>query len=147
MNNKWNLRFLGLAKEVATWSKDPSTKVGAVIVRSDRTVQSIGYNGFPKSMPDNPEWYSNREEKYSRIVHGEVNALIHAGGPVAGCTLYTYPFMPCDRCCVQMIQAGIKRMVAPTPSMDALTRWAAAFDKTRLYCQQSNVELLEVPLL
>lgn len=147
MPNKWDIRFLDLAKLIASWSKDPSTKAGAVIVRPDKSIQSVGFNGFPKTMPDNPDWYSNREEKYSRIVHCEINALIHAGGPVQGHTLYTYPFASCDRCCVQMIQAGIYRMVAPVPSEDALTRWASSFEKTKLYCKQSGVELEEIPYL
>lgn len=135
-----------MAKLISTWSKDPSTKVGAVIVRPDRSVASVGFNGFPKTMPDNSEWYENREEKYSRIVHGEINALIFAAETVDDYTLYTYPFAPCDRCCVQMIQAGIKRIVAPKPSEDAMTRWQAAFDKTRTYCQQSGVTLVEISL-
>lgn len=144
MSEKWDLRFLELAKLVSSWSKDPSTKVGAVIVRPDKSVLSVGFNGFPKNMPDNKEWYDNREEKYSRIVHGEINALIHTNGSVSGSILYTYPFAPCDRCCVQMIQAGIIRIVAPKPSEDALTRWKAAFEKARLYCEQSNVEITEL---
>lgn len=146
MSQKWDLRFLDLAKLVASWSKDPSTKAGAVIVRPDRSVLSVGFNGFPKQMPDDPTWYANREEKYSRIVHCEINALIHSHEPLVGYTLYTYPFLPCDRCCVQMIQAGIKRMVAPVPSADALTRWAVAFEKTKLYCSQSGVEVVEINL-
>ena len=97
-------------------------------------------------MPDNEEWYANREEKYSRIVHCEINAAIHSREPLEGYTLYTYPFLPCDRCCVQMIQAGIKRMVAPRPSADALTRWAASFEKTKNYCAQSGVEVVEIQL-
>ena len=144
--SNWDQYYLAMARLAASKSKDPSTKAGAAIVRPDKTLVSTGYNGFPKQMPDNPEWYSNREEKYSRIVHCEINAMIHSYEKLEGYTLYTYPFIPCDRCCVQMIQAGIKRMVAPVPSADALTRWSAAFEKTKLYCQQSGVEVVEIPL-
>lgn len=118
--------------------------MGAVIVRPDKSIASLGFNGFPKTMPDKTEWYTNREEKYSRIVHGEMNALIHAREKVEGYTLFTYPFLPCDRCAVQMIQAGIKTIIAPIPSEDALTRWADAFQKTRDYCKQSGVDVIEV---
>src|SRR4051812_38361178 len=145
MSEKWDIRFLELAKLISSWSKDPSTKAGAVIVRPDKSIASVGFNGFPKYMPDNEDWYSNREEKYSRIVHCEVNALIHCRESLEGYILYTYPFMSCDRCCVQMIQAGIKRMVAPVPSQDALTRWAESFNRSRSYCEQSGVEVNEVP--
>jgi len=140
---KWDSRFLSMAKLVSGWSKDPSTKTGAVIVRPDRTILSVGFNGFPKQMEDNPEVYANREEKYSRIVHCEINALIHARQSVQGCTLYTYPFMCCDRCVVQMIQAGIGRFVCPKPSADALSRWADAIEKSKRYLYESNVTFTE----
>jgi len=140
---KWDYRFLKLAKEISTWSKDPSTKVGAVIA-NEKQVVSVGYNGFPSTMPDLPEYLSNRDEKYSRIVHGEINALIYAQRDVWGHSLYTWPFMPCDRCVVTMIQAGIRKVVAPAPTADQATRWAGAFDKTKKYLNECNVTWIEV---
>lgn len=143
--SKWDYRFLDLAKLVASWSKDPSTKTGAVIVGPNLSVISVGFNGFPKSMPDSPELLANREEKYSRIVHCEINALIFAGRTIpAGSTLYTYPFISCDRCVVQMLQAGIKKFVAPKPTEDQLTRWGAAFEKTKKYVAECGGLLIEV---
>jgi dCMP deaminase len=141
---KWDNRFLELARLVSTWSKDPSTKAGAVIVRSDRTIVSVGFNGFPKNMPDKEEWYANREEKYSRVVHCEVNAMIHAFEPLGGYTLYTWPFACCDRCVVQMLQAGISRFVFPVPTTDALSRWGPAFEKTKRYITECGAVYLEV---
>jgi dCMP deaminase len=141
---KWDLRFLKLAELVASWSKDPSTKTGAVIVRPDRSVASLGFNGFPQSMPDTPEHYANRDEKYSRIVHCEVNAQIFAREPLQGYTLYTWPFLSCDRCAVQMLQAGIKKFVAPTATEDQLTRWGAAFEKVRRYLWESGAIFYEI---
>jgi dCMP deaminase len=143
---KWDLRFLEMAKLVSTWSKDPSTKAGAVIVRWDYTVVSVGFNGFPKQMEDKEEWLSNREEKYSRVVHCEVNALIHARTSVEGCTLFTYPFACCDRCLVQMAQAGINRFVFPQPTEDALARWASAFVKTKSYMTDMHLDWVEYTL-
>jgi dCMP deaminase len=141
---KWDLRFLGLARHIATWSRDPSTQVGAVIVGPDKKIISTGFNGFPQNMPDRKEDYENRDEKYSRVVHGEINALIFAGQSVKGCTLYPVPFMPCDRCFVIMAQAGITRIVAPKPTDDQLTRWGPAFEKVRKYAKECNVVLVEV---
>lgn len=69
MIDKWDSRFLDLAKLVSSWSKDTSTKVGAVISRPDNTIVSLGYNGFPKGMPDDKNLYDLREEKYERIIH------------------------------------------------------------------------------
>lgn len=145
INSKWDRRFLDLAAHIAQWSKDPSTQTGAVIVRPNKSVVSVGYNGFPMGMIDDPEVYSNREMKYSRVVHCEINAQIFATQPLTGCTLYTWPFASCDRCCVQMIQAGIHYFVFPEPSADALTRWAEAFEKTKRYITEAGCYWREVP--
>lgn len=145
MQSNWDLRFLEMAKLVASWSKDPSTKTGAVIVAFNKSIVSVGFNGFPMGMSDDDDLYANREEKYSRIVHCEVNALIFADrAALMGATLYTYPFMSCDRCVVQMLQAGIYRFVAPKATEDQLTRWGSAFEKTRRYIDEVGSELTEV---
>jgi dCMP deaminase len=137
-NEKWDLRFLELAKLISTFSKDPSTKCGAVIVRPDKTIASTGFNGFPQLLKDNSELYDNRDIKYSRIIHGEVNALLFAKEPVTGYTLYTTGPC-CDRCAVQMIQAGIKRFVAYTaPDMEV--RWGEAFKRTFSYYEEAGLE-------
>lgn len=94
-------------------------------------------------MEDKSEWYDNREEKYTRIVHGEINALIFAGRPVDGCILYTYPFMPCAHCATIMIQAGITRFVAPIPTDDQLDRWADHFARTKKYATECGIEVVE----
>lgn len=108
---KWDLRFLKLAQIISEWSKDTGTKCGAVIVRPDMTIASTGYNGFPRGMRDDIDLYLDKEKKYSRVIHSEVNALLTAKEPLQGYTLYGWPFTPCDRCAVQIIQAGIKRVV------------------------------------
>jgi len=142
--NKWDLRFLELAKHISTWSKDPSTKVGAVLVRPDRTIASCGYNGFAKQMPDSEELYANREEKYSRTIHGEINALIHAREPVIGYTCYTSSGSPCDRCVVQLIQSGISRFVWPTMTEDYLSRWSESVLRTKQYLDECGIIWNEV---
>jgi len=110
----WDSRFLSLAAQVAEWSKDPSTKCGAVVVRPDRTVASLGYNGFPRGVEDAPKLLNNREEKYKRVVHAEMNALLFCQEHVRrGYVLYTWPFLPCCRCAAHVIQKGIGRVVAP----------------------------------
>jgi dCMP deaminase len=146
MTNKWDLRFLALAKLVSTWSKDPSTQTGAVITDGMKGVISVGFNGFPAGMPDDPALYANREEKYSRIIHCEVNALIYARRDVIGATLYTYPFLSCDRCCVQMLQAGVVCFVAPKATAEQLERWGPAFERTRRYISECGADYLEIDL-
>lgn len=117
LNNRWDEFFFSLCKTNAGMSKDPSTKVGSVIVRPDRTVVSMGWNGFPKRSKDSENLYSDREIKYQRIIHAEMNAIIHAREPLHGCTLYSWPLGPCERCMPHIIQAGIIRVVSPEPSL------------------------------
>ena len=141
---KWDARFLDMAVLVAGWSKDPSTQTGAVIVRPDLTVASVGFNGFAKQMSDAPWLYEDRETKYSRIVHCEMNALLSAGEFVEEDTLYTTG-MCCDRCAVHLIQAGITRFVWREDSTDMKYRWRTSFDRTLAYFAEAGVETTEVP--
>lgn len=110
--NKWDYRFLQLCELVASWSKDPSTKVGAVIVDNDNRVISLGYNGFPKGVIDDVARYSNRDEKYKYVVHAERNAIVFAKQNLKECTIYTWPMMPCSACAGIIIQSGIKKVVS-----------------------------------
>jgi dCMP deaminase len=103
----WHNWFFGLAEHVSTASKDPSTKVGAVIVRPDRTIASVGYNGFPRGVEDT---YTTREAKLLRTVHAEANAILTAHEPLHGYTLYVTPLHPCANCAALIIQAGIKHV-------------------------------------
>ena len=121
--NKWDKNFLELAKTVSTFSKDPSTKVGAVIADNDNRVISIGYNGFPKGIRDDNR-LDNRDLKYDMVVHAEANALLFANAPVKGGTIYTWPFQPCSRCASLIIQAGVQRVVSVE---NEETRWVSNF--------------------
>lgn len=109
---KWDQRFLDLARHISDWSKDPSTKVGAVIVRPNKTIVSVGYNGFPRTVRDDKSLYEDRPTKLFRTVHAEVNAILTAGQSVKGCILYVWPLHPCANCAGIIIQSGIARVVA-----------------------------------
>jgi len=145
-NPEWDIRFLRLAREVSTWSKDPSTQTGAIIVRPNKSVASMGFNGFPQSMPDLAAHYENREEKLSRIVHCEMNALLFSKESVTGYTLYTWPFASCDRCAVHMLQAGIVRFVYPELPEDKKGRWQASLERTLAYFRECRVATREVSI-
>ena len=117
----WNKRFLDLAETFSTWSKDPSTKVGAVLINDFKQIVGTGYNGFARGVPDHPEDYENRDLKYKKIVHAEINAVLNAGLPVRGSTLYC-TFFPCPQCAAFLINAGVKKIVARENPSDE--RWA-----------------------
>jgi len=136
---KWDYRFLDLAEFISSWSKDPSTKVGAVIVDENNRIVSVGYNGFPKHIDDNDR-LKERDIKYNIIVNGEINAILFANKSVEGCTLYTYPFMPCPRCAGLIIQSGIKRVVSFVNKID---RWEKDFELSRELFHESDIECME----
>lgn len=124
---KWHIRFLRLAQEVSTWSIDPSTKVGCVLVR-DRRVVSTGYNGFPKNISDDFERLMDREKKYEITVHAEVNAVTTAalhGVSTEGCNAYI-TFSPCSRCAAVLINAGINQVYVVGGSLIP-DRWLSNF--------------------
>jgi dCMP deaminase len=139
MSDKWDLRFLNLANEVATWSKDPSTKVGCVIVEPETNrIMGVGFNGFPRGMVDNSELYEDRATKYARTIHAETNAVLNSQ-KTEGCTAYaTHP--PCASCSLVLIQAGVSRVVAPSPSEDLLSRWGASINDARGFFSEVEVE-------
>lgn len=135
----WDKTFLNLCDEIAQRSKDPSTKVGACIVAPDRTIVSMGYNGFPRGCNDHPFIYENRAVKLLRTIHAEVNAIITARRDLTGCTLYVSPLHPCSNCAAIIVQAGIKRVVYKGEADP--TRWAASFDEARKMFAEAGVKV------
>ena len=133
----WDVRFLQLAELVSGWSKDPSTKVGAVVTDSQKRVVSLGFNGFPRGVADSKELLENREEKYKRIIHAEQNAILFGNSKeLTGCTLFVYPFPPCNRCALEIIQSGITRVVS---LRDYPERWKEAVDVSLELFKEANV--------
>jgi dCMP deaminase len=141
--SEWDLRFLKIAKEVSTWSKDPGTKVGVVLVKSRRIV-STGYNGFPVGISDDPIRYLDRETKLRYTIHAEINAILNAaknGSRTEGCTLYT-TFFPCISCTTAIIQGGIHKVV--TPSIEnSPVRWRENFHLSKNLLIEANIEIEE----
>ena len=146
MLDKWDQRFMDLAGFIAGWSKDPSTQVGAVIAdpKSKRVI-SMGFNGFPAGVEDLQDRLETREIKYEMVVHAEQNALLFAGPQAQGCTLYVTPLPPCARCGVIIIQAGIQRVVSPTPDKSK-EPWKTQSEISELMFGEAGVQLDYVDL-
>lgn len=111
---KWDERYMQIARDVAQWSKDPSRKIGAVIIGEKGQIISQGYNGFPRGIKDSNQRLTNRELKYKYVVHAEANAIYNAlynGSSVNGATIYVTGLPVCHECAKALIQAGIKRVV------------------------------------
>ena len=140
--SKWDRRFLELAKQISTWSKDPSTQVGCVVVGPDREIRSTGFNGLPRGIDDTDERLNNREIKYPMICHAEENAIMHAariGVSLKDCTAYvTWP--PCTRCARSLIQAGIVEVVYTEPN-NIPERWQEDFIRSTNMMKEAGIKL------
>lgn len=139
MSKIWDRRFLEMAKLISTWSKDPSTKVGAVIADKDNRIISVGYNGFPRDIVDYEEALNDRELKYQIIIHAEINAIMFANRSLKDCVLYTYPFEPCSKCASIIIQSGISKVVSKPNTEE---RWEESFKISRKLFHEAGVELV-----
>ena len=140
MDTKWKLRYLHLAREVSTWSKDPSTHIGAVAVGRKGEVLAQGYNGFPRGVADNPDRYDIRETKYKYVVHAEMNVIYNAsfnGAKLEGSTLFVWGLPVCSECAKGVIQVGVKHAVMPV--QDIPEKWAESWGFTQHLFSEAGV--------
>ena len=118
------LKFFPVAQAMAALSKDRSTKVGAIALGEDCEILSAGFNGFPRGVDDDVESRHERPTKYLYTAHAEENLVAQAarnGVRLRGSTVLVTSLFPCTTCSRMMIQAGVKRVIAPHPSVDP--RW------------------------
>jgi len=141
-NNKWYPRYLELAKLVATWSKDPSTQVGAVAVGNKGQILAQGYNGYPRGFDDTN--YENKEHKYARIVHAEMNCIYNAswnGVSLNEATLFVWGLPVCHECAKAIIQVGIKTVVIPLTTQEIPQKWDDSFRLTTKFFVDAGVKV------
>jgi len=140
-DDKWDIRFLLLADQIATWSKDPSRGVGAIIVSAAKQIVATGFNGLPRGVEDRAERLE-RPAKYELIVHAEMNAIIQCarnGVSPLGCAMFT-SFSPCVACAIGMVQAGISRVVTWEPDLVGVdAHWLESIRKAQSVLSESGV--------
>ena len=140
----WGNKYTNLAKQISTWSKDPSTKVGAVVIGEHGQLLSQGYNGFPRGINDTEERLNNRERKYELVVHAEMNAIYNAslnGVSLNNATLYVYGLPICNECAKGIIQVGIRRVIATRPA-DYNKEWDESIKDAKALFKEAEVEYL-----
>lgn len=153
--HRWDRHFLELASIVGTMSKDPSTRVGAVLTNGERQIVGTGFNGFPRGILDQPHRLEDREVKLALTVHAETNALLAAarnGIRTKGCTLYVVAVRggvvwggpPCTSCTLAIIQAGIQTVVAHEP-LGVPPEWSDNLVQSRQLLWEAGVTLREIP--
>ena len=138
-------KFMAIAREVAQLSKDPSTKVGAVAINDTGAILSVGYNGFPRGVNDDPDRYANREIKLALISHAEQNLVAQAayvGVSLFGCTVVIYGMHPCSSCAKSLIQAGIKRIITQPPRENSY--WTEDAKWSKILFDETSVDIIYV---
>ena len=136
----WHRRYLKLADGVATWSKDPSSKIGAIAVGEKGQVLSQGFNGFPRGIADTSERLKNRELKYKLIVHAEMNCIYNAtfnGVSLDNATLYVSGLPVCSDCAKGVIQVGITNVVMW--DRDYPKKWMESFYNTKELFDEAGI--------
>tara|TARA_R110002072_G_scaffold120135_2_gene253114 strand:+ start:242 stop:859 length:618 start_codon:yes stop_codon:yes gene_type:complete len=121
----WDTRYLALTETVASWSKDPSSKFGSVLVDPNNVVSALGFNGFAKGFEDSPERWADREFKYAHVIHAEEQVLLHSPVDLTGYTLYCNG-LPCSSCMSKLAQKGVSTVVFYEPTADYKKRWSIA---------------------
>lgn len=136
-------KFLPIARAVAALSKDPSAKVGAVALNDDGILLAVGYNGFPRGVNDDPERYAVKDVKYRLVSHAEQNLVAqaaYAGHSLKGATVVLSGLYPCSSCAKSLIQAGVRRIIAPPA--DANPRWAPDAEWSSLMFREAGIEVV-----
>jgi dCMP deaminase len=141
--NNWDRKFLDAAILTASWSKDPSTKVGCVITDGDHNQLAGGFNGFPRDVADDHR-LTDRETKLKLIVHAEANAVAAAarnGHALKGSTAYiTLP--PCAQCAALLIQAGVRAVVFLSGAKPS--KWEADWVTAQGLLAEAGIQFEEV---
>lgn len=146
--SRWHKKFLDMTELISTWSKDRSTKVGAVIVDDNKNVLSVGYNGFPRKVNDNIDSRHERPIKYMFTEHAERNAIFSAarnGIRLEGSTIYLLCKWPCPDCTRGIIQSGIKRLVTYDRDFPGMKNtWEESFKVTMELLDEAEIEVIIV---
>jgi dCMP deaminase len=140
----WDEYFMRHVYLAASKSKDPRTKIGAVLVKNGVLI-SEGFNGFARKVQDSPERYRDRETKYKFIVHGEANSVLNAarhGINTSESVLYTQG-VPCNECAKSLIQAGVREICihAQWPEMNHVPKWVEAVKISHCMFQEAFIPI------
>lgn len=112
---QWLNHFIEMAKLISTMSKDPSKKIGVVIVDQHNRIVSTGFNGFPRGVEDSSERLEDKDFKRAITLHAEENAILYAKQDLTECDMYIYGLPPCSHCAAMIIQSGIKNIYYRIP--------------------------------
>lgn len=144
---KWDTRYLEMAKLVATWSKDPGHKIGAVAVGEHGQILSTGYNGLPRKLRDFDNRLTNRDLKLKHTIHAEMNVIYNASltnVSLRDASLYVYGLPCCSSCSLGIIQSGINRVVITSQSLNDSDFWTESWQFSKSVFEEAGIEIVEV---
>ena len=141
--SEWDRRFFKMARDVATWSKDPHRKVGAALVSEDRLSVAVGYNGFPRGVADTAERLDCTATRLDLMVHAERNVLSNAKFSSLGATLYSSSF-PCQECAKDIVSRRVSRVVAPAAVLSH-HRWGASYQRSLELFEEAGILVTVAP--
>lgn len=147
MGNKKVVRYMELAETISKWSKDPSTKIGAIAVSDRGRVLATGFNGFPRGIADTPERYNDRETKLKYVVHAEANMIYNAtasGVDLYDSEVYVYGLPICSECAKALIQVGVKRVYVVNEHVNKSERWIESWNLTKSMFDECGLEIVYV---
>ncbi len=145
----WDQKFMKLAQHIASWSKDRSRKVGAVVIGEDNEIRSTGYNGIPRGVRDDVEdRYSQKtKEKYLWFAHAERNAIYNAarvGVPLKDCRIYSTLY-PCVDCVIAIIQSGIAELITAKPDFND-PQWGESYKRAEVMLKEAKIKVRYVDI-
>ena len=142
----WNERFMTLAEHISTWSKDPSRKIGAVIVDKNNRVISTGFNGFARGIKDTSTRLNDKETKRALMLHAEENAILYAKQDLTDCKIYIAGYCGCIHCASLIIQSGIKEVYYKNTDKNKTVSefWKENFKLSTKLLKEAKVKLKEI---
>lgn len=143
---QWLKYFMNLAKNVSEMSKDPSHKIGAVIVDKNKRIVSTGFNGFARNIVDSEERLNNKEIKRKLTLHAEENAVSFAKRDLTGCDIFVYGYPPCTHCTSLLIQSGIQCIYYYNPTYKVSDHWKDDFKLAETIAEEADVPYLELDI-
>lgn len=144
--DKWDRRFIALATVIGSWSKDPATQVGCLLVR-DRRIIATGYNGAPRGVDETAPDRNERPEKYYWYEHAERNAIYNCAREAVsteGATAYLTPLSPCADCARAFVQSGVVRVVTALTDAGVTRIEHESFQRGYRILKEGGVDLILV---